>query len=393
MTSRREQNPTALDSGVQAFPFGELSPFDFEVLVRFLLQHELQHQNLHRFTSVAQMPGVGDRGRDFTLFRDGVICGAVQCKKLKARFTKRMLIRELVKFSMHALLDPSLIPDRDDFTYHFYLAGELTESATLLVHGYPIGIDAEIENGSIAQAVGAHIGDHQAFRHFLDAYDVNEVAALLRGLSVSVFTQCELARRLQDAPHLISTFFRVQTVIDYAGAQVLLRQALTDCGFGQMSAESRGGSRAHSEREDLEPRVVVVSESIRAKPLGLIARACLRLRRGIARPTPGPCLATIGYGLLRALSCSVNIAALSLSAIFFIAMMNGAMRFGICGMIFLIPLATFAVFMGVSCRDHRRELRRHSRMPSPAAIATIDWGVPSALVIATTLACVICLTP
>lgn len=379
MTSRTTQHPSALDAGAPTFPFGKLSPVEFETLVCFLLQHELRHRNLHRFTDAAQMPGVGDRGRDIALLRDGVVCGAVQCKKHKSRFTKRMLIKELVKFSMHALIDESLIPNRNDFTYHFYLAGELTEPAALLVHGYSIGIEAEIENGAIAHAVASLMGEHEALRSFLDAHDLTEVVAVLRGLEIGVTAHGDLARRLQDAPSLIATFFRVQRVIDYAGAEALLRRALTDDRSGQMSAE----------KEAMEPRVVVESEKPQSKSPGLVARTYLRIQRGMARPTPGRCFATIGYGLLRALSSSLNIASISLSGIFFIAMMNGAMVFGIFGFIFLIPLATFSVFMGVSCRDHRRALRRHSRMPSPTAIATIDWGVPSALVISTTLACVI----
>lgn len=394
MTSPRAQAPTALASGVLRFPFGELSHPDFETLVRFLLEHELQQQDHgHRFTNVAQMPGVGDRGRDIILYRDDAVCGVVQCKRNKSRFTKRMLIKELVGFSMHALMDSSLIPNRHDFSYHLYVAGELSETAALLVHGYPAGIEAEIAGGAIAGAVTAHMRDYKTFRNFRDSYDLSDVSDVLRRLSVSVSTGCDLARRLHNAPDLISKVFRVQTVIDHSGAEVLLRQALTDFGLRQMNAADGGGSRKHIEKVKLDPGVVSSGSENQKKSLGFFAETCQRVHRGLKRPTPGPCSATIGYGLLRALASSLDIAAVSLSGIFFFAMMSGAMLFGIFGMIYLIPLAAFGVFIRVACRDHRRELRRHSRMPSPAAIATIDWGVPSALVIATTLACVICLAP
>lgn len=89
----------------------------FEELVYSLYKMQIESVGFQGFDSISLMPGVGDKGADCTLFTGGKKTGAIQCKKYASNLNKKEFGEEISKYILNSLLEPSLIADRNNFTY------------------------------------------------------------------------------------------------------------------------------------------------------------------------------------------------------------------------------------------------------------------------------------
>jgi len=226
-----DYKPTAIESGVTLYPFSDLDDRAFERLCYLLLKEESAPGKICPFSSIALMQGVGERGRDIALYRNGKSCGVIQCKKFAERYTRPALIREIVKFLMYGLCDSKLLPDVDNFEYHIYISSDLTGPAIVLCLGFKAEIEEEIANSAVNGFVKSLMEEYESLAGFGQSHQVAEVDALLRRISVSYTSGLDLSRRLQAVPKLIPMFFNVKPIIDLESADKIIREALKDFGL------------------------------------------------------------------------------------------------------------------------------------------------------------------
>lgn len=229
--------PLTIESGITVLPFSELGDREFELLTYLLLKKEIQAGEHFQFTDISLMQAVGERGRDCVLYSSQSVAGVVQCKKYTGRFSRPLLLKELIKFLLFAQLDQSILPDPDNFEYKLYVSNDLTEPAIALIYSYQAELKKEIGDGSISKYVVDVVAEYESFAAYRDKPPVADVLALLQRIRVSSSNATDLTNRVHRYQDILTSFFRVQTVISLEGADTLIRTAFEDYGLRLVTDE------------------------------------------------------------------------------------------------------------------------------------------------------------
>ncbi len=223
--------PPTIESGITVLPFSELGDREFEILTYLLLKNEIQAGEHSQFTDISLMQAVGERGRDCVLYNNQSVVGLVQCKKYTGRLSRPLLLKEIIKFLLFAKLDQSILPNPDNFEYKLYISNDLTEPAVALIYSYPLELKKEIKNENISKYVAEVVNEYESFAAYRHKPPVAHVIALLQRIRVSSSNATELTSRVHRYQDILTSFFRVQTVISLEGADNLIRTAFEDYGL------------------------------------------------------------------------------------------------------------------------------------------------------------------
>ncbi|PGQ48572.1 restriction endonuclease, partial [Bacillus cereus] len=111
------------------FPYHDLQPRDFERLVYSLFRKEIINNKIDGCDEIQLMQGVGERGRDCLLLKEGEPVGVIQCKRYKGNIDISEVGKEITKFILHYTQDNSLISDINNFTYKLAVSSGFSEKA------------------------------------------------------------------------------------------------------------------------------------------------------------------------------------------------------------------------------------------------------------------------
>ncbi len=106
----------------QGFPYNDISSDRrFEELIYSIYKKKIENDTAWKtvYDDIALMQGVGEKGRDCVLYKNGAITGAIQCKKYKDRLTHPDCTKEILKFVLYSFFETTVLPDADNFTYYF----------------------------------------------------------------------------------------------------------------------------------------------------------------------------------------------------------------------------------------------------------------------------------
>lgn len=229
--------PWAIDSGIGLLPFSELGDREFELLCYLLVKNEIEEGKYKNITSISLMQGVSERGRDCSLYSDGVVSGLIQCKKLQGRISRPQALREIIKFLLFSLIDNDLLPVPECFEYKLYVSYDFAETTNALIHSYSTEIEKEIASGDIDKYTKDVISEYESFNVFEKKAPVSEIIKLLRAISVTASNATDLNSRVYKYDSLVSLFFNVKTVIDLESADKVIRNALSDYGLKYLTDE------------------------------------------------------------------------------------------------------------------------------------------------------------
>jgi len=246
--------PLTIESGITVLPFSELGDREFELLNYLLLKKEIDSGVHPQFTNISLMQAVSERGRDCVLYSSQSVAGVVQCKKHTGRFTRPLLLKELIKFLLFATQDQSILPEPDHFEYKLHLSNDLTEPAIALIYSYSAELKKEITGGNIAKYVEEVVAEYESFAAYRDSPPVDKVIDLLQRIRVSKSNATDLTSRVHRYQDILTSFFRVHTVISLEGADTLIRKALEDYGLPLVTDENL---------KELQTRIVSVEEDNR----------------------------------------------------------------------------------------------------------------------------------
>ncbi|WP_088244380.1 hypothetical protein [Enterobacter sichuanensis] len=247
--------PLAIESGIASLPFTELGDREFELLSYLLMKHEIEDGKHPDFTNVTLMQGVGERGRDCVLYDKETICGVIQCKKVTARISRPAIIKEMIKFLLFYLLDNSLMPNPDGHKYILFVADDLSEPASTLFNSHAYEIEKEVKNGKFNDYVQQVTDEYESFLKFRDNPPVDNVLALFKKLSLSFVNSTDLTSRSYNYVNLISLFFKTVSIVDFAGADRLIRQAFDDYGVKYLTDDDLKSLQSRIGGIDKEHRV------------------------------------------------------------------------------------------------------------------------------------------
>ena len=131
------------------YPLEMLTDRQFECLLQDIYREEIRQARVDGlFDNVLLMQGVGERGRDCVLLLSGAHVGVIQCKRYSADVNKPDAAREIIKFVLHAIIDPDLLPNPAQFYYVFAASKGFNEKAkeSLLDVSNKIGASPDLEN-------------------------------------------------------------------------------------------------------------------------------------------------------------------------------------------------------------------------------------------------------
>lgn len=229
--------PSILESSFTTLPFNHLGDREFEILCYSLVNEEINKNRYQDFTSVVLMQGVGERGRDCVLYgKDGVL-GLIQCKKYSARLTKPQLLKELIKFALHATKDKSILPNLDNFKYFIYVSSDFTEPANDLIHNYQSSIIEEIKNGNISKYITDLVEEYESFRTERINPPFKEVEEILINIRVEAVNSTDLTHRINAEPNILKNFFNVRSVTSIEETDQIIRKAFDDYGLSLITDE------------------------------------------------------------------------------------------------------------------------------------------------------------
>lgn len=204
--------PSVLDSGITLLPLSNLSDREFEMLIYLLLQEEISQGEHPVYADIGLMSGVGERGRDCVLYRDGSVVGLVQCKKYQGRVTRPVILTEIIKFVMFSILDSELMPNCETFDYLLFVSNDFNEPAKRLIHSFVKEIDKEITSSKINNYINRLIEDYESFSVFAQEPPISEVTNILRKIRLHSYNVVDLSDRINKKPDILRLFFNVQMV-------------------------------------------------------------------------------------------------------------------------------------------------------------------------------------
>ncbi len=132
----------------KGFPYEQLADHRrFEELIYSIYKQEIYGGSwADRFDKIQLLQGVRERGRDCILLSNGKVAGLIQCKHSSiknARATRPECVREILKFLLHSIIDPKILPDSEKFTYYFSVSYGFAEPALVLFSDFQNEIKKE----------------------------------------------------------------------------------------------------------------------------------------------------------------------------------------------------------------------------------------------------------
>lgn len=203
--------PTAYEIS-QGYPLNMLGDRQFECLVHdlFLAEARSRTSTFGSFDQALLMQGVGERGRDCALLLDRVHVGVIQCKRYDALLTKPDVAREILKFCLHAIVDPELMPQAKNFRYIFAASRDFNEKAKLLLASFNVNILSEPALLPWCKEV---IEVNKQLEHLKPEEVEAQLRELLSEIKVTPLAFNELSTMLVRDHTVVAKYFSVKTVV------------------------------------------------------------------------------------------------------------------------------------------------------------------------------------
>ncbi|HJO52848.1 PIN domain-containing protein [Sulfitobacter pontiacus] len=197
-----------VETGAHKAPLNSLSDSDFELLLWCLYKQKSGTSGY--YDTATLMVAGADGGRDVWLTKNGNPAGLVQCKKLKAAFSRPAALREIIKFILFAELDSSLLKNELPFKYSLAVSTDPTKTTV----DYFTSPSEWLENSDdkVSSYLDEVIRNYESFKGFTVADKLDRVKLQLKTLSYELIRPSDIDAMLDEHPHLKKRFFRVRLV-------------------------------------------------------------------------------------------------------------------------------------------------------------------------------------
>jgi len=225
-----EVKPEAFSN--QSYRYSQLSDhWRFEELVYSIYRQEINGGSWSgMYDQIQLLQGVRDRGRDCILHRNRIATGVIQCKHSihsDEAVNKPECIREIIKFVLHSIIDPTILPDVKSFTYYFAVSHAFNEPAKLLLADFKTAIIKE-EGSDIQKWTQTVLTSNDGLRGLVCAEVSGKLMKILTGLTVVPIVPQELDLLLNKSSNVnvVRTFFEYKSVLDPEAFQPMIDKAI-----------------------------------------------------------------------------------------------------------------------------------------------------------------------
>lgn len=195
-------------------PFNQLTDRSFEILLYNIFKDKIERDEngiRKRFDNVDLMQGVGEKGRDCILTKDKKNVGIIQCKKISSNISKPQFVKEIIKFLLHVIKDPTLINSNKEFTYFFCVSTGLAGTTKELIRDFNVLIFKEKEVENWVNSVISEYKQFDGMKYSLVKKDLDE---LLENIKLERILPQDIELWLSSSLKIQTLFFEVKTVTD-----------------------------------------------------------------------------------------------------------------------------------------------------------------------------------
>lgn len=219
-------NPKPTVYSGQSFNFLALNDRVFEILLYQIFKARIESNDYtlkNQYDGVVLMQGVGERGRDCFLTKKGKNVGVIQCKQLNKNLTKPQVLTEILKFTLHYILDNSLISNINNFTYYFAVSKGFAETSINLLSDF----NSKYSKENIELICNNLINSYAAFKSIKYQEVSEDIKSILNKISIKLIQPADLSQYLFEHNKLIKHFFRVMTVTDNTLLEAIIENYLS----------------------------------------------------------------------------------------------------------------------------------------------------------------------
>ncbi|PKP20084.1 MAG: hypothetical protein CVU05_09885 [Bacteroidetes bacterium HGW-Bacteroidetes-21] len=195
-------------------PFNLLNDRAFEILLYQIFKDKIDRDENNirdKYDYIDLMQGVGEKGRDCILTKNGVNVGVIQCKKIAANISKPQFIKELLKFLLFAIKDKTLISSSYDFTYYFSVSTGLAGTTKELIRDFNTLIfkekDIELWTDNLTK-------EYKQLNGLTYKSVSSDLSELLKNIKVERILPQDIEYWLSTSTNIQALFFNVKTVTD-----------------------------------------------------------------------------------------------------------------------------------------------------------------------------------
>lgn len=213
-----------IEPNISQIPYNALGGRNFEILVFRLFEREVPKVYEDSEVKVCLMEGVGDQGRDVSFVINGHVDGVVQCKNWKEKFSKPLLIKEIIKTSLFMKLGGEL----QYFNNYWIVAPEgCTSDAKNLIRNF----SSLIKQEKIEDLFNQVTGEYETFKGLSYENEAEDLLTVLGKIHVSEITRIELDSLLEESPKVKKMYFKLNSIIDCETNQKMIEDALNRFGL------------------------------------------------------------------------------------------------------------------------------------------------------------------
>jgi len=189
----------------------------FEELLHRIFEYRIKDDKTNEFDNAILMPGVGEKGVDVLLKKNGKNVGAIQCKMNKSgNLSKPIVAKEIIKFILFFIKDSSLINDINKFQYYFAVTGKYTSPSIKLLSNFKNEILTEANLKKWTESV---LSKYAAFKGIKYSSIQKELKKNLSKLNVKPKDYSNINGWLEKYSKVVSEFFDVKKVLDSSGVE------------------------------------------------------------------------------------------------------------------------------------------------------------------------------
>lgn len=211
-----------------------LTDADFELLLYSIYRGRAS--DLPWYSNARLMVKGADQGRDVWLTKDERPVGLVQCKKVKAGFTRPDTLREVIKFLLNVVLEPALMPDPTDFRFILALASDPASTATDFFDTSQTWLTAN--EAELLGLVTDVIKKYEAFSILKIEAVMPGISTALKSLKYELLRPVDLDALLEHIPAVRQRFFKVQLVVAVEDAEAMIEARFAAVGLVSKSTKT-----------------------------------------------------------------------------------------------------------------------------------------------------------
>lgn len=211
-----------------------LTDADFELLLYSIYRGRAS--DLQWYSNARLMVTGADQGRDVWLTKDERPVGLIQCKKVKAGFTRPDTLREVIKFLLNVVLEPALMPDPTDFRFILALASDPASTAADFFDTSQTWLTAN--EAELSGLVNDVIKRYEAFSTLKIETVTPGISKALKSLKYELLRPVDLDALLERMPAVRQRFFKVQLVVAIEDAEAMIEARFAAVGLVSKGAET-----------------------------------------------------------------------------------------------------------------------------------------------------------